>query len=144
MIHPVLTALGLGGAESGTYLGDGAWSTTSDAGVIEPVNPTDGSVLARVQSASRDDYETIVERAQAAFRIWRTTPAPRRGEAVRLCAEALRTHKDALGSLVALADDIARSREPRLPQSIPDHHHARWCRPILFPGEGPAEDGPDA
>jgi aldehyde dehydrogenase (NAD+) len=30
------------------------------------------------------------------------TPAPRRGEAVRLCAEALRTHKDALGSLVAL------------------------------------------
>jgi aldehyde dehydrogenase (NAD+) len=34
--------------------------------------------------------------------VWRTTPAPRRGEAIRLCAEALRTHKDALGSLVAL------------------------------------------
>ena len=31
-----------------------------------------------------------------------TTPAPRRGEAIRLCADALRTHKDALGSLVAL------------------------------------------
>ena len=28
-------------------------------------------------------------------------PAPKRGEAIRLCAEALRTHKDALGSLVA-------------------------------------------
>ncbi|MFL6592664.1 MAG: aldehyde dehydrogenase family protein, partial [Luteimonas sp.] len=69
MIHPVLTALGLGGAESGTDLGDGAWSTTTDAGVIEPVNPADGSVLARVQAACRDDYETIVERAQAAFRV---------------------------------------------------------------------------
>jgi len=102
MPHPVLTALGLSGTESGTYLGNAAWSTTSDAGVIEPVNPTDGSVLARVQSASQEDYETIVERAQAAFKVWRTTPAPRRGEAVRLCAEALRTHKDALGSLVAL------------------------------------------
>ncbi|MGA7436884.1 MAG: aldehyde dehydrogenase family protein, partial [Luteibacter sp.] len=34
--------------------------------------------------------------------VWRTTPAPRRGEAVRLCGEALRKHKDALGSLVAL------------------------------------------
>ena len=34
--------------------------------------------------------------------MWRTTPAPRRGEAIRLCSEALRTHKDALGSLVAL------------------------------------------
>ena len=39
---------------------------------------------------------------QEAFAIWRTTPAPRRGEAVRLCGEALRKHKDALGSLVAL------------------------------------------
>jgi len=102
MTHPVLTALALGGTESGSYVGNGTWSTTSDAGVIEPVNPTDGSVLARVQASSQDDYDTIVERAQAAFRVWRTTPAPRRGEAVRLCAEALRTHKDALGSLVAL------------------------------------------
>ena len=102
MTHPVLTALGLGDNESGTYLGNGEWSKTSDAGVIEPVNPTDGSVLARVQASSQDDYETIVERAQAVFKVWRTTPAPRRGEAIRLCADALRTHKDALGSLVAL------------------------------------------
>ena len=50
----------------------------------------------------RADYDTIVERAQAAFAVWRTTPAPRRGEAIRLCADALRKHKDALGSLVAL------------------------------------------
>ncbi|HEU4991553.1 MAG TPA: aldehyde dehydrogenase family protein [Luteimonas sp.] len=102
MTHPVLTALGLGADESGTYLGNGEWSKTRDAGVLEPVNPTDGSVLARVQASSQEDYDTIVERAQAAFKVWRTTPAPRRGEAIRLCADALRTHKDALGSLVAL------------------------------------------
>lgn len=102
MPHPVLTALGLADNESGTYLGNGEWSKTTDAGVLEPVNPTDGAVLARVQASSQDDYDTIVERAQAAFKVWRSTPAPRRGEAVRLCADALRTHKDALGSLVAL------------------------------------------
>jgi aldehyde dehydrogenase (NAD+) len=102
MTHPVLTALGLGASESGTYLGHGEWSTTTDAGVIEPVNPTTGEVLGRVQASSQADYDLIVERAQAAFKIWRTTPAPRRGEAIRLCADALRTHKDALGSLVAL------------------------------------------
>ncbi|MDN5782817.1 MAG: aldehyde dehydrogenase family protein [Luteimonas sp.] len=102
MTHPVLTALGLSDNESGTYLGNGEWSKTSDAGVLEPVNPTDGSVLAKVQASSQADYDTIVERAQAAFKVWRTTPAPRRGEAIRLCADALRTHKDALGSLVAL------------------------------------------
>ena len=102
MTHAVLTALGLTAQESGTYLGHGEWSKTRDAGVIEPVNPGDGEVLGRVFASSQADYELILERAQAAFRVWRTTPAPRRGEAIRLCADALRTHKDALGSLVAL------------------------------------------
>ena len=102
MTHPVLTALGLGATESGTYLGNGEWSRTNDAGVIEPINPTNGEVLARVLASSQRDYDLIVARAQAAFKVWRTTPAPRRGEAIRLCADALRTHKDALGSLVAL------------------------------------------
>lgn len=102
MTHPVLTALGLTDTESGTYLGGGQWSKTRDAGVLEPVNPTNGEVLAKVHASSQDDYDTIVERAQAAFKVWRTTPAPRRGEAIRLCADALRKHKDALGSLVAL------------------------------------------
>ena len=102
MSHPVLNALGLQAVESGTYLGHGEWSKTNDAGVIEPVNPTTGDVLGRVHASSKADYDTIVERAQAAFKVWRTTPAPRRGEAIRLCADALRLHKDALGSLVAL------------------------------------------
>jgi len=102
MTHPVLTALGLTENESGTYLGNGEWSKATGAGVLEPVNPTDGKVLAKVQATSREDYETIVRRAQEGFKAWRTTPAPRRGEAIRLCADALRRHKDALGSLVAL------------------------------------------
>ncbi len=102
MTHPVLTALGLGAVESGTYLGQGEWSATTGAGVLEPTNPTTGEVLGRVNASSEADYETIVQRAQAAFKVWRTTPAPKRGEAIRLCADALRAHKDALGSLVAL------------------------------------------
>jgi aldehyde dehydrogenase (NAD+) len=102
MTHPILQALGLKDTLSGTYLGNGEWSTTSDAGVIEPVNPATGEVLAKVQASSAADYALIVERAQAAFKVWRTTPAPRRGEAIRLCADALRKHKDELGSLVSL------------------------------------------
>ena len=102
MPHPVLTALGLAETESGTYLGRGEWGRSTDAGVLESINPSNGEVLARVHASSQADYDTIVERAQEAFKVWRTTPAPRRGEAIRLCANALRTHKDALGSLVAL------------------------------------------
>jgi len=102
MTHPVLSALGLGNEESGTYLGQGEWSKTRDAGVIEPTDPSTGEVLAKVYASGEADYETIVERARESFKVWRTTPAPRRGEAIRLCANALREHKDALGSLVSL------------------------------------------
>ncbi|MGC1547406.1 MAG: aldehyde dehydrogenase family protein [Rhodanobacter sp.] len=102
MSHEILKALGLGNAQSGTYLGNGEWSNTTDAGSIQPVNPATNEVLATVHASSAADYEVIVKRAQAAFKVWRTTPAPLRGEAVRLCGDALRKHKDALGSLVAL------------------------------------------
>jgi len=102
MSAKILEALGLNGTESGTYLGRGTWADTTDAGTLSPTNPATGEVIATVQASSAADYETIVQRAQEAFAVWRTTPAPRRGEAVRLCGEALRKHKDALGSLVAL------------------------------------------
>ncbi|HLV55106.1 MAG TPA: aldehyde dehydrogenase family protein [Actinotalea caeni] len=102
MSATILEALGLGTTHSGTWLGNGEWSKTTDAGVLKPVNPATDEVIAEVHASSASDYETIVERAQAAFAVWRTTPAPRRGEAIRLCADALRKHKDALGSLVAL------------------------------------------
>jgi aldehyde dehydrogenase (NAD+) len=102
MSGKILTALGLTANESGTYLGRGEWASTTGAGTLSPVNPATGEVIATVQATSAADYETIVQRAQEAYAVWRTTPAPRRGEAVRLCGEALRKHKDALGSLVAL------------------------------------------
>jgi len=102
MSAQILTALGLGPTNSGTYLGNGEWSKTTDAGLLQSVNPSTNEVIAEVHASSAGDYETIVARAQAAFALWRATPAPRRGEAIRLCSEALRRHKDALGSLVAL------------------------------------------
>ncbi|HET8898542.1 MAG TPA: aldehyde dehydrogenase family protein [Rhodanobacteraceae bacterium] len=102
MSHSILQALGLTDTNSGTYLGNGEWSKTADAGILTPINPATGEALASVYASNHADYETILERAAKAFEVWRSTPAPRRGEAVRLCAEALRQHKDALGSLVAL------------------------------------------
>src|ERR1700709_2634757 len=102
MAASILRALGLADVESGTYLGSGEWAKTADAGVIEVVNPSTHEVIGRVNASSETDSETIVQRAQAAFKTWRIPPAPKRGEAIRLCGEALRKHKDALGSLVAL------------------------------------------
>ncbi|WP_028917336.1 aldehyde dehydrogenase family protein [Pseudoxanthomonas sp. J35] len=102
MSASLLQALGLGSTNSGTYLGDGRWSDATGAGVLRPANPTTGEVIAEVQATTEADYEAVIARAQEAFKVWRTTPAPRRGEAIRLCGEALRRNKDKLGSLVAL------------------------------------------
>ena len=64
--------------------------------------PIDGSEIGRVQPASPTDVAAAVADAQAAFLHWRTIPAPRRGELVRLLGEELRANKDALGALVTL------------------------------------------
>ncbi len=102
MSNPILSALGLADANSGTFLGHDEWSKAASAGVLEPLNPATNEPLAKVYATSAADYETLVGNAQKAFAEWRNTPAPKRGEAIRLCAHALREHKDALGSLVAL------------------------------------------
>ncbi|GAB4068909.1 aldehyde dehydrogenase family protein [Ancylobacter sonchi] len=65
-------------------------------------SPVTGEVVAHVAEASPADVGAAVERAVAAFHAWRTVPAPRRGELVRLLGEELRAHKVALGRLVTL------------------------------------------
>ena len=76
--------------------------TLSNDGDLAAVTPIDGSEIGRVCTASPAAVAASIETAQAAFAQWRTVPAPRRGELVRLLGEELRTHKDALGALVTL------------------------------------------
>lgn len=95
-----LKRLGIADHNPGTW--NGSWSTTQDAGTIDSINPTTGEVIASVYGASEADYEATITKAQEAFKAWRMVPAPARGEAIRLATEALRKHKDDLGSLVSL------------------------------------------
>ena len=97
-----LKTLGVNDFNPGAYFGNGQWSTTTDEGVIESFDPATGELIGSVYGASEGDYERVMETAQTVFEEWRKIPAPQRGEAVRLCTEALRRNKDALGSLVSL------------------------------------------
>jgi len=97
-----LQRLGVGQDNPGAYFGYGEWSRTQDQGAITSLNPATGEPIGRVYGASPDDYERVIATAARVFQEWRKVPAPRRGEAVRLCTEALRRNKDALGSLVSL------------------------------------------
>ncbi len=96
-----LRTLGIESEQSGTCLGDGEWLESGEDW-IDSINPSDGALIGRVRATTEDEYEVLLEKATEAARTWGSMPAPRRGEAVRLIAEALRANKDALGSLVSL------------------------------------------
>jgi aldehyde dehydrogenase (NAD+) len=72
------------------------------SGDLESRSPIDGRLLGRIASITRAEYDTTLARSLAAFAAWRTVPAPRRGELVRLFGEAVRRHKPALAELITL------------------------------------------
>lgn len=65
-------------------------------------SPTDGAVLGQVKTHSADEVEAIIVKSKEAFDQWKTVPAPKRGELVRVLGNKLREHKEALGALVTL------------------------------------------
>jgi aldehyde dehydrogenase (NAD+) len=81
---------------------DGDWIANPSGGELASLNPADGSVIARVRMAGREDYERIAQRAAEAFLQWRLIPAPQRGEIVRQLGHELRRFKPELGALVSL------------------------------------------
>src|SRR4051794_14653045 len=97
-MHPILDKLGIGAENPGVF--NGEWSGSGP--IIEKFSPIDGKLLARVRTASEEDYEHVVSRAQEAFAKWRVTPAPVRGETVRQLGNALREAKADLGKLVTM------------------------------------------
>ena len=99
--YAILTAAGLSAAELETGL------DAVDAIIVS--SPVDGSKLACLKPTALADMPAIIGTAQQAFLAWRTVPAPRRGELVRLLGEELRAAKHELGALVTLEAGKIRS-----------------------------------
>jgi aldehyde dehydrogenase (NAD+) len=106
-MHPILSKLNIESVNPGAWAGGPVGG--SDGTTLESTSPTDGSVLASVRLAGAQEYETVVERARERFLAWRTLPAPKRGELVRLMGNKLREHKAELGALVSLEAGKIRS-----------------------------------
>lgn len=98
MIQEELKKLGLNEINDGTSTGN-EWFANGE--IIESYSPVDGKLIGKVKASTRDDYEKAVLAAQEAFKVWRLTPAPKRGEIVRQFGEKLRAYKADLGKLVS-------------------------------------------
>ena len=97
-----LRDLGIQAVNSGGSTGKHWWSDHPTGSLIQSVNPATGEAIAAVRACSTSDYERIITHARDVFASWRMVPAPKRGELVRLIGQALREHKDRLGTLVSL------------------------------------------
>ena len=100
-MQDILKQLGIEPVNDGTWFG-GTSVSDEAAPLIESGNPATDEHIASVRATTMEQYEDVIAKAQESFLTWRSVPAPVRGEAVRQIALALRKHKDALGSLVAL------------------------------------------
>src|SRR5210317_2625470 len=97
-IQDQLNLLGLSKENSGTKIGN---SSIKGGSVIQSHSPVDGSLIGAVDTTTKDGYEAVMKSAEEAFKSWRITPAPLRGEIVRQFGERLRTLKAPLGALVS-------------------------------------------
>jgi aldehyde dehydrogenase (NAD+) len=97
---PVLDRLGLAAVNSGACGRE--WIASPGGPELVSSNPANGQDLARVRMASFSDYDRVLAESVELFDQWRTVPAPKRGQIVREIGDALRAHKDDLGTLVTL------------------------------------------
>jgi len=98
-IPAVLKKLDLSAVNSGASTGT-EWLRTNGI-VLESFSPVDGRLIGKVQQATVADYEKVMAKAQAAFKVWQKVPAPKRGELVRQIGTELRADKELLGRLVS-------------------------------------------
>eukprot|EP01133_Synstelium_polycarpum_P017755 gene17755-21178_t len=96
--YPFLKELGLTEENQGVF--NGKWGGKGD--LIKCYNPTNGKVIAQVRGGTPEEYEETIKAMQAAKDTWALTPAPRRGEIVRLIGEALRAKITPLSKLISL------------------------------------------
>ncbi|MFH4965982.1 aldehyde dehydrogenase family protein [Gaetbulibacter sp. M235] len=97
-IKQALNQLGVKDINEGSSTGSLSFS---NGDILESYSPVDGQLIGKVKTTTKEDYEKVMDAATKAFKIWRTTPAPQRGEIVRQFGDKLREKKQALGKLVS-------------------------------------------
>lgn len=98
-IKDALTDLGVRKSNHGASTGAKWFRSKSSS--ITSTSPVDGKDIGAVYATDDETYDKVVAQAEEAFKVWRTWPAPKRGEIVRQIGEALRNKKRSLGKLVS-------------------------------------------
>ena len=101
-ISSILARLDLAPLNPGAWSGSQGWASGANVPLLSVRNPATATLIAQVRPAGPQEYEAVIASAVEAAALWRTVPAPKRGEVVRLIGEELRRVKTELGTLVSL------------------------------------------
>lgn len=97
-IQNILNTFAINNNHSGVAYGP-YWQECST--YIKSFCPTDNSFIAEIGGANNAQINLTIEKSNEAYLSWRSLPAPKRGELVRLIGEKLRQYKNELGTLVS-------------------------------------------
>lgn len=100
-IQEILNKLQVDVTKTNPGVSTGSIHWQGSANVLESYSPADGKLIAKIGSATKEDYEKVITKAVEAFGTWRMMPAPKRGEIVRQVGDELRKYKSELGALVS-------------------------------------------
>jgi aldehyde dehydrogenase (NAD+) len=78
----------------------GEWVSPSNSPRFTTINPTNGEVVGSFISGTPEDVRRAIDAAQAAFPVWRDTPAPFRGDLLLKAARVLRRRKEEIARIV--------------------------------------------
>jgi aldehyde dehydrogenase (NAD+) len=81
------------------YIG-GTWAEAGSHETFPTINPATEEVIAHAPRSAAADVDQAVQAAKAAYKSWRLTPAPRRGEILFRAAHILSERKDDLARLM--------------------------------------------
>ena len=73
-MNEALEILGIKAINQGTSTGSN-WFSNGEK--IDSFSPVDGQLIGSVTTTTREDYEKVMQTATAAFKIFRTIPAPK-------------------------------------------------------------------
>jgi aldehyde dehydrogenase (NAD+) len=80
----------------------GVPEASDSSGDLSVRTPITGEVIARIRQTNSDEAVEAIATAHQAYLEWRSVPAPKRGELVRLLGEDLRENLPTLGRLVTI------------------------------------------
>ncbi len=85
---------------------DGRWMAGRRGQTFDTINPASEEILARIHAAEVADVDAAVQAATEAFKSWRLTPAPLRGELLFKIGDILKQKKEELARL--LTEDMGK------------------------------------